>query len=90
MLQRKIILNASQYVKPGGVLVYSTCTLSTEENEDVVSWLINTNNNMKLEGFEEMLPEGYKNQGGNEGYIKLFPYKNNCDGFFIARFRKEG
>lgn len=89
-LQRQIIMNGSKYVMPGGVMVYSTCTLTEEENEDIINWFLETSKDFQLESFEEMLPDFYKNLGGVNGYIKLFPHISDCDGFFIARFRKEG
>lgn len=89
-LQRDILQNAVQYVKPGGVMVYSTCTLTIEENEEIINWFLEKYSDFRLESIEEYLPDSLRNQGGDRGYIKLFPNINNCDGFFIARIRKEG
>lgn len=88
-LQKKILYNASKYVRNGGVLVYSTCTISEEENEEVIKEFLSDTPNFELEDIEGYLPEKYLNKTAKEGYIKLFPNVNGCDGFFIARLRRK-
>ena len=90
-LQREILNTVSRYVKPGGVLVYSTCTITRAENEENADWI--------LDGlpFEErdiasLLPEGLRGScNGREkaGRIKLLPGIHPCDGFFIAAFTRK-
>jgi len=83
-LQKKILDNVSSYVKKGGILLYSTCTIMREENEDVISQFLNKHPNFALERF--FLP----GIGIIEnGYITLYPHLHNTDGFFIARLRKK-
>lgn len=96
-LQRDILKNAIAYLKPGGVMVYSTCTLTIEENEEMVEWILSSFTNIKLEPVRPYLPleviEKASFHSGEQdkdrGMIKLFPHIYSCDGFFIARFRKE-
>lgn len=87
-LQIKILNNASKYLKIDGVLVYSTCTITVEENEEIISEFLKSNTNYKLESICEYLPEGFKALSCENGYVKLFPNENKCDGFFIARLRR--
>ena len=88
-LQLKILNNASKYLKPNGILVYSTCTITEEENEEVINNFLKENKNYKLENISSYLPDYYKGENCEAGYIKLFPNINKCDGFFLARLRKE-
>lgn len=46
--QKSILDNAVELLKPGGYLVYSTCTITLEENEEQISWLVNKYKNMKI------------------------------------------
>lgn len=80
-LQRKILTIACEYVKLNGVLVYSTCTISKEENEDNINWFVQ-NFPFELEDISHLLPSGLD---GTKGYIQLYPNVHNTDGFFIAR-----
>ena len=81
-LQRDIISNVKDYVKPGGVLIYSTCTVLSKENEDNVRWFLENN------GDFELLP--IEGPYAAEGMVKLKPMAEGPDGFFIARMRKKG
>ncbi len=56
--QKGLLLNASRLVKPGGVLVYSTCTFSPEENEEVIEWFQRKSQGMVLDCQERILPDG--------------------------------
>mgnify|MGYP003295667513 CR=1 FL=1 len=79
-IQLAIINNASRYVKAGGRLLYSTCTLSKAENEDICRKFLNTNLNFKAVGvFSE----------DDDCMKTLMPHKNESDGFFIACFKRE-
>ena len=87
-IQKNIIDNAVRYVKPGGKLIYSTCTISTEENEDNVEYILK-NKSFKPVDISENLPDGYKETTAVKGYIQLLPGKDPCDGFFAAVFKKD-
>lgn len=81
--QRKIIKNASNYVKDGGVLLYSTCTLFKEENDDVVADFLESNKEFHLERIDGV--EGIPCE--NNGLVHILPH-GEYDGFFIAKMRK--
>ncbi len=81
-IQGAILANAARYVRPGGVLVYSTCTVLPEENERVTDAFLRENSGFSYEPFE--LPAG-----GAEGRLTLWPQKHGTDGFYIARLRRK-
>ncbi len=83
-LQRNILQNASRYVKPGGVLLYSTCTILKRENEQIVDAFLERNPDFAPE--PATLPEGLHHADG--AMLTLLPCKNECDGFFMAKLRK--
>ena len=85
-VQRAILDNAARYVKPGGVLVYSTCTLLRRENEEVALGFLKDHPDFQAEGFR--LPE-YAGDG-RTGILTLWPHRQGTDGFFIAKLRREG
>lgn len=91
-LQRRILSNAWRYVKPGGIFMYSTCTISEEENTEQLKWLLD---NFPLEAvdFCEDLPKALKqtlSDSAKHGFIQLLPGIHDCDGFFIAKLRRKG
>ncbi|MBQ6906772.1 MAG: 16S rRNA (cytosine(967)-C(5))-methyltransferase RsmB, partial [Clostridia bacterium] len=83
-IQLKILENASKYLKIGGELVYSTCTLFKEENECVVNEFIKNNQNFELQKIE--LPSPLMQE--NSGFITLYPNFSGTDGFFIAKIKR--
>ncbi|MBQ8597780.1 MAG: 16S rRNA (cytosine(967)-C(5))-methyltransferase RsmB [Lachnospiraceae bacterium] len=86
-LQKQILSVVWQYVKPGGVLVYSTCTIHSGENEEIVKWFTNEYP-FECESIAPYLPEALKEEG-EKGYLQLLPGIHETDGFFIARLRKK-
>ncbi len=89
-LQKRIIKNCSQYVKIGGVLVYSTCTINPWENEKVIEGFLKESPEFVLEDFGEHLPQSLKSSVIRDGMIQLIPGLHNVDGFFIAKLRRIG
>ncbi len=87
-LQKKIMENAWKYVKKGGTLIYSTCTISKEENEDMVEW-ITKNTPLTLQSLDAFLPNELLSDTTKKGYLQLLPGIHACDGFFIARLKRE-
>lgn len=81
-VQYAILERAVQYLKPGGTLVYSTCTVLRRENEAVVQKF--------LAAHPEFRPEPLAELGIPEGWTTFLPGELNCDGFFAARLKKEG
>lgn len=86
-LQKKIMENAWKYVKKGGTLIYSTCTIGKDENEDMVRWLTE-NTPLKPESLDAYLPEELLSDTTKKGYLQLLPGIHKCDGFFIARLKR--
>lgn len=86
-LQRQIFDNCIKYLKVGGELIYTTCTISKKENEENLDYFLN-NNDYKVEmvSISDLLPEGVKETG--KGYVQLMPHIHNTDGFFISKMRK--
>lgn len=87
LLQRRIIENVHKYVKPGGVMIYSTCTINQEENIENVNW-ITKNFDFRLESIDEYIPEKLRNEDTKKGFLQLIQGVHQCDGFFIARLRR--
>ena len=88
ILQRTILDRAAEYVKPRGVLIFSTCTIAIEENEENMMWFMN-NHPFKLESLDPYLPEELHSETTALGYLQLLPGIHKTDGFFIARFRRK-
>jgi 16S rRNA (cytosine967-C5)-methyltransferase len=88
-LQRAILKIAQSYVKENGVLIFSTCTVNREENQDNRDFIIN---NLKLqpESLDEYLPDKLCTESTKEGFLQLIPGIHETDGFFISKFRKTG
>lgn len=88
ILQRKILDRAASYVKRGGTLVYSTCTIAKEENQENVSWF---RENYPFEAVEldSCLPQELCCETTKQGYLQLLPGVHKTDGFFIAKFRRK-
>jgi 16S rRNA (cytosine967-C5)-methyltransferase len=80
LLQSEILQNASGYLKVGGEMVYSTCTLSPVENEAVINRFLGENNNFRLKKFPLF--------GQEQELINLFPNIHGTDGFFIAKLER--
>ncbi|MGN0205168.1 MAG: 16S rRNA (cytosine(967)-C(5))-methyltransferase RsmB [Coprococcus sp.] len=86
-LQRDILSVVQRYVKPGGVLIYSTCTVSREENQGNMNWF-EQQFPYKLESLDSYLPESVHSDQTARGWIQILPGHFGSDGFFIARFRR--
>ncbi|SHH09677.1 16S rRNA (cytosine(967)-C(5))-methyltransferase RsmB [Tepidibacter thalassicus] len=84
-IQKNILKNSSKYVKKGGLLVYSTCTIEDRENIEIINDFLKENDNFELEPISNIKID-LENQ--EKGYIKLYPHIHGMDGFFIAKIRK--
>lgn len=87
-LQRQILEQASTYVKPGGTLIYSTCTITNEENLDNVKWFTE-HFPYELESLDPYLCKELQSETTAKGYLQLLPGVHQCDGFFIARMKRK-
>lgn len=83
-IQRKILETSSKYLKKGGVLVYSTCTLSKAENDDIIDWFLENHTEFEKENID-----GFENIAKDEYKITITPKMFNSDGFFIAKLIKK-
>ena len=84
-VQLDILRNAARYVKPGGTLMYSTCTLLYRENGEVVETFLAENKAYKAEAFTLPGPVGLVQSGS----VTLWPHRHGTDGFFISKMRRE-
>lgn len=83
-LQRQILRQASKYVAPKGLLLYSTCTLTKDENQAVAQWFLANHPEFTGASFPSWFPPG-----SEEDYLRtLFPHRHGVDGFFLAIFQK--
>ena len=80
-VQERILCNAARYVRPGGILLYSTCTLRPGENQDVVRHFLDSRSDFTCAEFVLPGPIGRV----EEGMLTLWPQRTGTDGFFIAR-----
>lgn len=84
-IQGEILENVSRYVKPGGALVYSTCTVLERENQDVVQGFLARHPEFALEPFP--LPGAIGTV--EAGMLTLWPHIHGTDGFFLSKMRKQ-
>ncbi len=87
-LQRAILRNAAGYVRPGGHLIYSTCTVGHRENIDNMKWFA-SHFPFEPESLDPYIPKVLHRLTTSEGYLQMLPGVYEADGFFIARFRKK-
>ena len=86
-LQRRILSVVQEYVRPNGVLIYSTCTIGADENQYNLKWFLE-NYPFRLESIDPYICEELKGKTTAGGYIQLLPGVHESDGFFIARLRR--
>jgi 16S rRNA (cytosine967-C5)-methyltransferase len=87
-IQGKILTQAATMVKKEGVLVYSTCTLTSEENEGVIETFLSERKEFRLEDASLALPPGCKGLVDSTGYLRTLPHRHGMDGFFAARLSR--
>jgi 16S rRNA (cytosine967-C5)-methyltransferase len=82
-LQKKILAAAARTVMPGGRLVYSTCSIEPEENEEVVASFLSTQAGWRI--VADALPESLRTE---TGAARTFPHTHDTDGFFVQVFER--
>ncbi len=87
--QRNILAAAGSLVKPGGRLVYGTCSLLTEENEDIVTAFLAANPDFKLISAKDILAKQGIEPKGIGDYLHLYPHVHDTDGFFAAVMERD-
>lgn len=94
--QKKILTSALTMLKPGGTLVYSTCTFAPEEDEQVAAWLLQTYPDLtmipikKYPGMDDGRPEWADGNPDLKQAVRLFPHHLKGEGHFIAKFKRAG
>jgi len=93
-LQKALLTNAVKLVKEDGVLVYSTCSLEQEENEDIFSWFLSSFKDFKADDLSPFFPnetlvEFGLTDSAKHGYALFLPSKHDVSGFFVARFTRK-
>jgi len=83
--QLSILTNAAYHLKPGGTMIYSTCTLNPTENEGVVGKFLRENTNFVLESIK-LCTDKFDTIDKKD--ITLFPHLHGCDGFYIAKIKR--
>lgn len=86
-LQRRILSVSQNYVKPGGVLIFSTCTIGTDENQMNLKYFLE-HFPFHLESIDPYIPECLRSRTTAGGYLQLLPGIHDSDGFFFARLRR--
>jgi len=88
--QNKFLQNAAAWLKSGGVMVYATCTLNPEENQEVLRRFLETHPHFEVEGVSPFLPQTAEGLTDGHGCFQTWPPRHRLDGFFAARLRKKG
>lgn len=96
-IQKSIITQAAEMVKPGGMMLYSTCTFSPEENEQTIEYLLETHPEFDLcemegyEGFSSGMPETTASRDERlSRTVRIFPYRMKGEGHYLALLKKRG
>jgi 16S rRNA (cytosine967-C5)-methyltransferase len=87
-LQYRILKTVSNYVKVGGSLVYSTCTINRDENEHVVDLFLKEHPSFDKEDIRYLLPKGVFTDEKPHHFVTLYPHLHGVDGFFIAKIKR--
>lgn len=90
LLQVAILDNAVSLLRPGGSLLYATCTIMQEENEKVVETCLSRHHSMRRESLGGRVPPWGEALIDDQGYFRTFPHRHAMEGFFAARLIKRG
>ena len=86
-LQRELLAHTSTWVKPGGAMVYVTCTLHSAENEEQIEWFLNEHSGWQIE--PPLAPSlALSLPATEQGWIRVWPHRQNMDGFFMVKLRR--
>lgn len=89
-VQAEILQSAARVLRPGGVLVYSTCTITREENAGQVENFLSARDDFTAEDLSPFLPDTLDGENTyKRGYVQILPHRHGMDGFFMARLRKK-
>ena len=88
-VQKSILTEAVSLLKPGGKMLYVTCTISKQENEDIVNGCLSAHKELRLENIRDHIPAWGLNLIDARGFLRTFPNEHDMDGFFGALFLKK-
>ena len=88
-IQYHLLKNAAPHIKPGGVLVYSTCSIEPMENEEIIQRFLADFPMYTVENARNFLPDVPPSTITSQGFVQTFPHEHGVDGAFAARLRKE-
>jgi 16S rRNA (cytosine967-C5)-methyltransferase len=88
-LQKTMVSQAVPLLREGGNMLFVTCTLSREENEEVVSHCLGSHREMALVDLREQSPQWARSLIDEQGFLRTFPHQHHMDGFFAALFRRK-
>ncbi len=87
--QSALLENVAPRLRPGGILVYSTCTLAAEENRDLIKGFLTRHPELSIDSPKPFLPAAFHSMVDNEGFLETLPHRDRMDGSFAVRLRKE-
>lgn len=85
--QKKLLDTCCRYVKVGGTLVYSTCSMLKDENERQIAAFLDSHPGFEMDALPETIPAALRQQTGPHG-LQLLPHRDGVEGFFVARMRR--
>ena len=88
LVQKRMLNKLAPLLQPGGVLVYATCTVSKEENEETVQDFLRENQEYQRESARPYLPPGCAAAVSQDGSLQTWPHRHGVDGFYAARLRR--
>ena len=86
-IQKKLLDTVCEYVKPGGTLVYSTCSLLPEEDEDQITGFLSRHPEFEACDLPECIPERYRKHRNNG--LQLLEHRDGIEGFYLIRMRRK-
>ena len=89
LLQMELLRGAFAALKPGGVLLYSACTIIPEETTELIRGFLKEEPSAAMSLLSPHLPAALRGEEKDEGCIQLWPHRHGLDGFFMARIRKK-
>lgn len=87
-LQDRLLKNAAPHIKPGSILVYSTCTIEPTENEAIINRFLKKSPMFTVEHVSNFLPDIPQSAMTSKGFLQTFPHEHGVDGIFAARLRR--
>jgi 16S rRNA (cytosine967-C5)-methyltransferase len=87
-IQKAILANLADFLSSDGIMLYSTCSTSTEENEGVIDDFLTARGDFMVEDLRELFPD-YSPLFTDRGFFRSWPHRHGMDGFFAARLRKK-